>query len=83
MKNSQKNEFPRIGKTGPKVSNDWKNDEKSFQWLEKSLQKFPIGKMGEKTSNDWKNVPKSFQWLEIIFSPHPAPFCKHCTLFRT
>jgi len=31
--------FPMIGKNAQKVSNDWKNRKKSFQWLET----LPIG----------------------------------------
>ena len=42
MKNSQKNEFPIIGKVLRKVSNHWKSTSKSFQWLEKCSKKFPM-----------------------------------------
>ncbi|MDD4736201.1 MAG: hypothetical protein PHP44_08850 [Kiritimatiellae bacterium] len=31
--------FPMIGKNGEKVSNGWKSGLKSFQWLEKSVDR--------------------------------------------
>ncbi|NCC60094.1 MAG: hypothetical protein EOM12_03965 [Verrucomicrobiae bacterium] len=51
----------------------------SFQWLEKSSEKFPmIGKMARNISNGWKNRPKSFQWLELSeIAIRPPQRCTH------